>query len=608
MIRNSIRQLMRTPRKTILFLLLILAAGMLLTLGGALWILNSRNIKAYEQNFITIGTVEQKATSISQIESWDYLDKEYRIFQRPVYGELIPPTVLDFNGADYIQKPEKRPYYGSYSPEYKFDKGSYSISVVEITPLEDGIPNQPVEVMISRILFSDQVREGQTIRICDESLVDPKPLYKGRTYVLGINEMLFQNGNDWVTQYLPTSVIVSRQYYPNGTLIPSELTDDTLYYEVTEEFYKEEIGKRFLEYAKSLKQFEQALPVTGTNATILLMPFYEKDAYLCQGRDITEEEYEKGEKVCLISQKFAKNNQLTVGEDLHLQLYYANYRNSTAGDYFDNAIIAELNAKGEAYPVFEDSYYTIVGIYDIDSGVNNGVYGLAKNEVIIPSESIENSDSNNILSYGPMKSDTTSFQIPNGSVEEFMKQWGKLGYDQLEIKFYDRGYSTLKAGMDNMKNMSMALMAVGFVMVIFILLFFSHLFITKQVRRTAIERSLGMSRGECMGSLLIGILVILILGSALGSMIGGVFSLSLSRKNISGSYYNTMYSGVMIENQADTNTDANTRDPEEDIPFIILIGALSTSLIILMGVGISVYKINRNLKQEPMELLSRQKE
>jgi len=608
MIRNSIRQLMRTPRKTILFLLLILAAGMLLTLGGALWILNSRNIKAYEQNFITIGTVEQKATSISQIESWDYLDKEYRIFQRPVYGELIPPTVLDFNGADYIQKPEKRPYYGSYNPEYKFDKGSYSISVVEITPLEDGIPNQPVEVMISRILFSDQVREGQTIRICDESLVDPKPLYKGRTYVLGINEMLFQNGNDWVTQYLPTSVIVSRQYYPNGTLIPSELTDDTLYYEVTEEFYKEEIGKRFLEYAKSLKQFEQVLPVTGTNATILLMPFYEKDAYLCQGRDITEEEYEKGEKVCLISQKFAKNNQLTVGEDLHLQLYYANYRNSTAGDYFDNAIIAELNAKGEAYPVFEDSYYTIVGIYDIASGVNNGVYGLAKNEVIIPSESIENSDSNNILSYGPMKSDTTSFQIPNGSVEEFMKQWGKLGYDQLEIKFYDRGYSTLKAGMDNMKNMSMALMAVGFVMVIFILLFFSHLFITKQVRRTAIERSLGMSRGECMGSLLIGILVILILGSALGSMIGGAFSLSLSRKNISGSYYNTMYSGVMIENQTDTNTDANTRDPEEDIPFIILIGALSTSLIILMGVGISVYKINRNLKQEPMELLSRQKE
>ena len=608
MIRNSIRQLMRTPRKTILFLLLILAAGMLLTLGGALWILNSRNIKAYEQNFITIGTVEQKATSISQIESWDYLDKEYRIFQRPVYGELIPPTVLDFNGADYIQKPEKRPYYGSYSPEYKFDKGSYSISVVEITPLEDGIPNQPVEVMISRILFSDQVREGQTIRICDESLVDPKPLYKGRTYVLGINEMLFQNGNDWVTQYLPTSVIVSRQYYPNGTLIPSELTDDTLYYEVTEELYKEEIGKRFLEYAKSLKQSEQALPVTGTNATILLMPFYEKDAYLCQGRDITEEEYEKGEKVCLISQKFAKNNQLTVGEDLHLQLYYANYRNSTAGDYFDNAIIAELNAKGEAYPVFEDSYYTIVGIYNIASGANNDVYGLAKNEVIIPSKSIENSDSNNILSYGPMKSDTTSFQIPNGSVEEFMKQWGKLGYDQLEIKFYDRGYSTLKAGMDNMKNMSMALMAVGFVMVIFILLFFSHLFITKQVRRTAIERSLGMSRGECMGSLLIGILVILILGSALGSMIGGVFSLSLSRKNISGSYYNTMYSGVMIENQADTNTDANTRDPEEDIPFIILIGALSTSLIILMGVGISVYKINRNLKQEPMELLSRQKE
>jgi hypothetical protein len=601
---------MRTPRKTMMFLLLILTAGMLLTLGGSLWVMNSRNIKAYEQSFITIGTVEQKATSIAQSERWDYFNKDYQIIQRAVYGELIPLTVLDFNGADYIHKPEKRPYYGSFNPEYKFDKGSSYLSVVEITPLEDGIPNQPVEVMITRILYGNRVRKGQTIKICDESLVNPKPLYKGRTYVLSIYEMTSPDGDDWVTQYYPMSVILSRQYYPDGALYPSELKEDTLYYEVIGDFYSEEIGKRFVEYVKSLEQFEQALPVTGTNATILLMPFYEKDAYLCQGRDITEEEYEKGEKVCLISHKFAKNNQLTVGEDIHLQLYYAEYRDSAASEYFDITMIAELNAKGEAYPVFEDSYYTVVGIYDIASDSNNGVYGLAEDEVIIPSESIENSDSNNIIDYGPMKNNTTSFQIPNGSVEVFMKQWGKLGYDNLEIKFYDRGYSTLKAGMDNMEKMSMALMAVGLVMVIFILLFFSHLFITKQIRRTAIERSLGMKRRECRSSLLSGILIILVLGSVVGSIIGGVFSMGISRKNVSYSYYSTMYSSGMIDNQSDskTETDTSTRDQKKDIQVVILISTMSMILSILLGAGISVYKINRNLNYEPMELLSRQKE
>jgi hypothetical protein len=603
MIRNSIRQLVRTPLKSILFLLLILAAGMVLTLGGSLWVMNIRNLEAYEQSFVTIGTVEQKATSFAQGEIWDPFDKEYQIVRRAVYGELTPLSALEFSGADYIHKPEKRPCYGSYNPECKLDKGFSSLSVIEITPLENGVPNRPVTVMISRILYGNMVRIGQNIKICDETLVNPKPLYKGKTYVLCINEIPIRDGDGWKTEFYPVSVIVSRQYYPDGTLVPSELEEDSLYYEVTEELYREEIGKRFMEYAKSMEQFEHAIPVTGTNATILLMPFYDKDAYISQGRDITDHEYDIGERVCLISQEFAGNNQLTVGASLHLQLYYADYR-SAASEYFDISSQAELNAIGEAYSVFEDSDYTVVGIYDMASGADNGIYGLAKDEVIIPSKSIENSDINNILSYGPMKSNTTSFQIPNGSVEEFMKQWGTLGYDHLEIKFYDRGYSTLKAGMDNMKKMSMALIVVGFVMVIFILLFFSHLFITKQVKRTAIERSLGMRRRECMGSLLIGILVILLLGSVLGSVMGGVFSLGLSRKNVSNSYYSTMYSGGMVDN----TTDTNTRDQENDIPVVILISTLSMSLIILLGAGISVYKINQNLKQEPMKLLSRQKE
>jgi hypothetical protein len=62
------------------------------------------------------------------------------IYPRAVYGELLPSSVLDFDGAGYIEKPEKRSYYGSYSPEYIFDKGHSSSTVIEITPLEDGIP------------------------------------------------------------------------------------------------------------------------------------------------------------------------------------------------------------------------------------------------------------------------------------------------------------------------------------------------------------------------------------------------------------------------------------------------------------------------------------
>lgn len=79
-----------------------------------------------------------------------------------------------------------------------------------------------------------------------------------------------------------------------------------------------------------------------------------------------------------------------------------------------------------------------------------------------------------------MKDATSSFQIPNGSTDEFLKGFAEYGMDKLEITFYDMGYSQLKAGIDNMKNISLCLFASGVVLTILLLLFFSHLFITKQ--------------------------------------------------------------------------------------------------------------------------------
>lgn len=43
------------------------------------------------------------------------------------------------------------------------------------------------------------------------------------------------------------------------------------------------------------------------------------------------------------------------------------------------------------------------------------------NEIIIPRSSIENSDSENIAQAGPMKGYTTSFEIPNGTMEHWKR-------------------------------------------------------------------------------------------------------------------------------------------------------------------------------------------
>lgn len=70
-VRNSIRQMLRMPLKVIAFLALIIFSGVLITVGANLWVKSQINLNKYEESFTTIGTVEQKASSIRQDMIWD---------------------------------------------------------------------------------------------------------------------------------------------------------------------------------------------------------------------------------------------------------------------------------------------------------------------------------------------------------------------------------------------------------------------------------------------------------------------------------------------------------------------------------------------------------
>lgn len=616
MIRYSIKQILRTPVKSFFFLLLITVAGIFLSLGSVLWITNSSNIRAYEETFITIGTVEQRASSIKQTVVWDAERKDYSLWQDAEYHTILPVSLLFFEGANYIKEPEKRSYYGSYAPEYNLVSKNNNltqtvVAAVEISPLQDCIPNESVQVRVNKVLLGDSSLEGTTIWFCVHDQPEPESLYKEKSYAVFLNLQHEAHGDNYEKlegiegrnrEYIPLAPL-STQYEPDGTSMKDLLTEDSLYFEVNQGFYNTDIGRRFLNLAKGYAMLKRTQPVTGTNATILLMPFYNGDAYISEGRDIQEEEYENGEHVCLVSKKFAENNQLSIGNSVHLQLYYTNSRNSASQNFLQNGNVGInfniIDIKGDAFSVFEDNLYTIVGIYQISSGAEQGSYSMGGDEVIIPIGSIENRDKCNILAYGPMKGNTTSFQIPNGTVEQFMAAWEKYSSGELEIVFYDMGYSELKYGIENMKHMSLILLVVSLLMIVFLLLFYSHLFIARQKERTAIERCLGMGKPKCRISLLSGILMILLFGSALGCGIGGVVSQHISTENLNKVYYDTYYSSVV-----DVEMEEEAQEGTGDEVVALAVSLTSMGLIVLLGIVISINKINRNLKCEPMELLS----
>lgn len=611
MIKNSVRQLWRMKGRACLFLLLLLLASGLFCLGRGFQAVNRRNMEAYEDSFMTIGTVEQKADSVQELLEWDAGIKDYHIYSRSAYDSYVPLSALDFEGADYLSGPEKRVFYGAYIPEYNmYDRGLMGSVIVEVTPPEDVLPDHPVELTVTRVLAgTSDLFEGLGITFCNHYDPEPRMLYAGKTYIMSLqqrpgheNEKEFPE--DDKMEYVPWAMLESDQVGPEGEPLEDGVEEGAFYDEVTEGFYETRRGKRWTELLETVTRdyTNHIFPVTGTDDIHLMMAFYNGDVWISSGREFTEEEYENGEKVCLIDEKFARKNGLETGDSIRLPLLYANHR-FPAGRRFGSSglgVTPLLNTEGERYPVFEDGDYKIVGMYDGTTG-SVDEYGLGHNEIIIPARSVKNSDENNIVAYGPMRSGTTSFQIKNGTIRDYLEKWNQQGVDNVEITFYDGGYTQMEAGMENMKQISRILVVMGLVLILMVLLYFTWLFIIRQGERTAVERCLGLTKWNCFCSLFTGIFLLTACGSILGCTAGSLLSRQIAGSIGPASYYDTAFSNGMVfyeeTEQAEEFSDFSIQETVWSIAVIMLAASL------ISGIGIWL-----NLKAEPMDMLAKRGE
>ncbi len=605
-VRNSIRQLLRTPVKTLFFLLLLACTAAFFMLGYNLWNIANRNIDKINQSYTTIGTVQQKSTSLGTNAMWNAYKKSYTYSTYSTYGSPIPISTLDFKGANYIQKPEKRPIYYAYDPSYVIDGyagfelgfNAYNL-ILMMQPVADCVPNQPVLVKVKKVLWGSLTESVDKIWFCDSTNEKAKPLFADKTYIVSLQTDMYyaiSEGFD-KTVYAPAMSIQGAQYHKDGTALKNIEEITTPWDEVTDHFFDSQRGKQWQTLIDSFARLKHTITVVPTNSTKLLMTFFTGDSRVLDGRDISADEYKNGDKVCLLSSYFAKNNHLSVGDKLRLPLYYADYHYSPSYMWTPASLI---NAKGESYSAFEDSVYTVVGTYNAAPQSSMNTYDLGQNTVVIPFASVKNSDEDNIVAAGPMMAYSTSFQIPNGQIKQFMAAWQKLGNNGLDIQFYDKGYTKIMAGLDNMRSTAMILFAVGAVTTLFVVILFCHLFITKQRKRTAIERSLGMSTRRCAASMLVGMLLIVVAAYAMGlAASAGATTLAVNVMNGNGhGPYDTAFSDWV------NSVDAKASEGQSiTADGGIAGGALAGAAVIPMVLLIALVDIRGNLKSEPLKLL-----
>lgn len=636
MFTSSLKQLFRRPGKALIFFLLLTAATALLTFAAVSMTETNQRIDAAESQFTTIATVSQV------LEPGD---------------KLMFAGQLNFEGAEYVNPPETRPHLLAYNPDLHTTNSQYTfdgIHVVTFTPLEDcGRLEQPVEIEIKEALYNkynvtatnivpgyneQELLPGDVVTMFQG--FDLLPLEAGKTYIADLTYFSKLEHSDWTgiegDAYMPVRSPFSTQFSADGLQLEGELVgrDRPRADEVTEDFW-EGRGKDWLAWVEALRyeKTTSPLPVLPTNSLDLLPTFHSRDAYISQGRAITQEEFDSGARVCMMSRELLVRNALRVGDKVRLPMRTAlvGFVPSWINQFHFNLSYSftPLNARGELYDAFFEGEYEIVGEYkQLAEGVNELYYDM----IIVPAKSIGGSWDEHIAYFAPMNSMNTSFQIPNGKIAEFNTALHQVVPEaaKLEIIYDDNGYEEIMQSLKDARISAMLLFAVGALATLTVIVLLIYFFVVKERKRTAIERSLGLSKMQCRVSLASGILVLAVPAVMLGSWASwamsnvefadeqsppsrpasnaepAVVEMSVSEpdENMETAYFSRDYS-LWAENE-NSETDITLDDAavftQNIIYFVVPSGVFLCVLIL------SVLVINHNLRIEPILLLGGQGE
>lgn len=610
---KSLKQLLRTPVKAVLFFLLMTAATALLVLGANLWAQTQAQMDAVEKQFTTLGTVEQKPNRTQMRTGWNAADGAYYSEAEPVYDSVISADVLDFDGVNYLKAPEKRLYYLADLQGLAVRDGGTALfyPVVEFTPAETAVPDHPIKVYVQRFLYPEAEKQNNEyeIYVCDHWTENPAPLEAGKTYVAYTNVIVNHHENAKSSiEYALIAAERSTQCDAGGNLLESDRQTRT-FDEVTAGFYETERGQYWLELSKALSMWDTTAPVLPVTDTALLPSFHDRTVYVREGRTFSAEDLENGAAVCLVSEEFARKNGLSIGDKVELPLYGVNEKDSphrTFGDGSGLRTFSLLNAQNRAYTPFWTAKYEIIGTY-----YSVGTYGkpagsieMALNLFLIPANSVKADFAGNIVDSGPMQRATTSFQIPNGTIDDYMAAYNRNVpaevRENLEITFDDNGYSQIIGGLLNMRYVAIILFAAGLLSALAILVLLLYFFIVKQKKRTAIERSLGMSKAQCRVSLMAGILVLALVASVIGVGIGAVLLQSDVLTGTAQSETEEIDTTFSIWAKGQTEVT----EPETDATVPVAVYVFIPVCLLVFIFLLSLVLVNRNLKTEPILLLS----
>lgn len=429
-------RLFRRPLTTILWSILIIAVSLLVSIGSALRYSSENLLPILDGMHTSVAMRTDRASESIETDRGAIWTMEPKYFTQDDYDyfmglEEVKDIYFHSLTGGYI--PELLPalgvqeQYGNYSEYYDNANESYDDIVLKGTVLRILEEYEPYPMDMSMIGFGTEepcrsiameVRIDEIIFAHPDYCISDGELYDGLINIsvnlCGANAQdYFQIGEQYLFngEYDPGVRIYSGwpqdAFHPFMTTAPiCALEGHVLQgYEYTYNSAEQEfMCFSKVPAAEKLSGFEldsqweavlncyntalHHFPVIGTENLEAFYLFLSEDASIISGRSFTQEEYDSGAKVCILSQTLANEAGISVGDDVHLSQFLCNEDFNLSID--PSAADGMLNNPTVGEPVMDIEYitqnevFTVVGLYRQTNEWEQTSYSITPNTIFIP--------------------------------------------------------------------------------------------------------------------------------------------------------------------------------------------------------------------------------
>lgn len=190
-----------------------------------------------------------------------------------------------------------------------------------------------------------------------------------------------------------------------------------------------------------------------------ILAFNDGTASILDGRDFTQEDYETGAQVCMVSSAYAQKNGLALRDTLNMDLYSCD---SVLGmSWVQSGFSVSTDMLNLFEPLKDENKldfqkeYTIIGIYSAPEFPVSR-YAFDCNTILVPKNSVPD-----ISTYEkPGNSLLTSAVLDNGTGEAFLEALKAQGYENV-FEVFDMGYSAAAGSLIAARDNALRLFSIG---------------------------------------------------------------------------------------------------------------------------------------------------